>query len=471
VCRKDKLSATRPKKEKSDLEKLASLGPERLAKMLLERADWDEGTARNVEQAFAESDPLRAVVGKIKKSLAQYTESRIAGAWKKSSIVSEELEHQRIMIVESVLPRSPETAAGLLELMIDRHVPIFNNVDDSSGALSEVFREAVYDWGIACAKNCDRVANRLAGIVYKKITSNSYGVYDHIVPAFSEALGEPGLAELEKMLRKELSLILPAQKEEKYGRTDENWSRRLPLCHALEEIADLRSDPDAYIVAVSILGRPAVYAREIAERLMKSARFDEALEWLDNYDGPYRSEAVDLKGRCLIAAGKKEEAKELLWTVFLQTLSSSCYTGALELASDEEAEKKKQAAIETAGSCSSALTGLSFLLGQGFVSAAAAVVVNRTSDLDGAHYHVLRPAAEKLERDFPLSALLLRRRLVDAALEKGQTKYYGYAVSDLKHADLLSRLVTDWGDIEDQKQYLARLWAKHGRKSSFWSRY
>jgi hypothetical protein len=48
---------TGSKKHKNDLEKLVSLGPERLAQMLLDRAAWEDGTARTVEQALAESGP------------------------------------------------------------------------------------------------------------------------------------------------------------------------------------------------------------------------------------------------------------------------------------------------------------------------------------------------------------------------------------------------------------------------------
>ena len=61
---------TRSKKQQNDLEKLIGLGPERLAKMLLDRAAWEDGTAWTVEQALAESDPVKTVetvAGKVKE--------------------------------------------------------------------------------------------------------------------------------------------------------------------------------------------------------------------------------------------------------------------------------------------------------------------------------------------------------------------------------------------------------------------
>ena len=132
---------------------------------------------------------------------------------------------------------------------------------------------------------------------------------------------------------------------------------------------------------------------------------------------------------------------------------------------------RRQSAIEFAKKHNSPLTSLSFLLRQGFVPDAAALVVDRWQELNGDHYYTLRPAAEELEIDFPLSAVLLRRRLIEAILEKAVSKYYGHAVSDLKQVGLVSRMVKDWHDIDDNEHYLHQLRARHGKKSAFWSRY
>ncbi len=439
--------------------------------MLLDRTAWEDGTAHTVEQALAESDPVKTVASKVRKGLGQYTDSRFAGAWSRSSAISRELDHLRVLIVDSVLPKAPEAAAGLLEKLIERHMPVFNNVDDSNGLLGDVFRQAVRDWGTAWAGIPDRNSKHLATMIFKKIMSNDYGMYDSIVPAFGAALGESGIAILEKLVRQELSHIPPAQPDENRRGIDENWLRRGPLCHTLEEIADLRNDPDGYIEAVSLLGRPEAYAGDIAERLISAKRFEEALSWLEKGGRLPRYDAADLKARCLISLGRKEEARELLWRDFIETLSVSSYAGAMKLTPDSELGTSRRAAIERARQYGSALTALSFLLKQGFKSEAALFVLDRWQELNGDHYHALRPAAERLEIDYPLSAVLLRRRLVDAILAKGNSKYYGYAVTDLRQADRLGRMVRDWQAIEDQSQYLIQLKVRHGKKSAFWSRY
>ncbi|TAN45776.1 MAG: hypothetical protein EPN22_01120 [Nitrospirae bacterium] len=462
---------TRSKKENKEYERLVSLGPERLARMLLERADWDEGAAHTVEQALAESNPLETVVGRVKKGLGQYTGSRLSGSWNKSSVISRELDHLRLLISDAILPKSPATAAALFEKLIERHVPVFNNVDDSNGLLGDVFRQAVRDWGNAWYRRTDRKAGHLAGMVFNKIMSNDYGMYDHIVPDFSGALGADGIAELEKLVRQELAPMPPVWIDENRADIDKDWFKRVPLCRTLEEIADLRNDPDGYIEAVTILGRPEPYAGDIAERLISAKRFEDALTWLGRSGRLPRHDVAGMKAQCLVSLGKKDEARELLWHDFLATLSGASYSGALKLTPESEIDAKKEAAIAASKQYSSALTALSFLLKQGFMHNAADLVVIRWQELNGEHYYAIRPAAEKLETEFPLAAALLRRRLAEAILEKGVSKYYGYAVNDLKQTELISRMVQDWQGNEDQSLFMLRLKARHGKKSAFWALY
>ena len=155
----------------------------------------------------------------------------------------------------------------------------------------------------------------------------------------------------------------------------------------------------------------------------------------------------------------------------MQTLSQASYAGVLELTPQEEIKESQKKAVNTAKAHRRIHEAMSFLMEQGFLSDAASQVIDRWKELDGNSYSTLRPAAEKLAADFPLAAVLLRRCLVDAILEKGQSKYYRYAIEDLMQADILSRMVKDWHNIEPQEHYLSRLRNRHGKKSSFWSRY
>jgi hypothetical protein len=55
-------------------------------------------------------------------------------------------------------------------------------------------------------------------------------------------------------------------------------------------------------------------------------------------------------------------------------------------------------------------------------------------------------------------------------LVAAKSKYYNYAVSDLKLAMDYGYQVIDWQDFPNNSEYLAALQTKHGKKYSFWER-
>jgi hypothetical protein len=463
---------TRSKKQSNDLEKLISLGPKRIAKMLLERAEWDEGTACKVEQALSESDPVKTVVSKVKKGLGQYTNSRLAGAWRMSSVVSKELEHLRVLIVESVLPKAPDTAASLLEKLIDRNVPVFNNVDDSYGAISDVFRQAVQDWGNAWSRCKAKDTTALARKVYDKHIANDYGVYDEIVPAFGEALRENGLAVLEKLALDELKKLPPIPEGDRARHFDENWSVRCRIGHIMEGIADIRKDPDSFIEAVRVLGRDTIHGVEIAERFIDAGRFEEALEWLSRNTGVQRTYEIPyLKAKCLIALSRKNEARDVLWKHFLETFTSNAYKEALSLAKPEDIKQMQREALTSASKSNRLLDALSFLAEEKFLREAATLVLERWKEINGSVYTTLGDIAKKLAKDYPLSSVVLHRLMAEAVLDKGISKYYGYAIRDLRSAERLGLEVTEWHDFKNNEEYIQELRGKHRLKKSLWERY
>jgi len=69
-----------------------------------------------------------------------------------------------------------------------------------------------------------------------------------------------------------------------------------------------------------------------------------------------------------------------------------------------------------------------------------------------------------------LGATMLRRYLVNSILIKATSKYYDYAVSDLKLAIEYGAQVVDWKNIPDSGHYVKNLQDTHKKKYSFWDR-
>jgi hypothetical protein len=454
------------------IENLVSLGPEKLAKMLLKEAEKSDALSRRIELSLAARGSVEDLAKNLRRKFKQCIKKNYYIGKGGSFAYSHELDDLRETITEKILPKDPETAAKLLEEFIELHAKAFYVSDDSYGAISDVFRQAVTDWGAAWSRVHGKDTATLARKVYAKRIANDYGVYDQIVPAFGKALGENGLAVLEQLALKELKKLPAIPDDDKQRHFDETWSARCRIGHIMEGIADLRKDPDSFIEAVRILGRETVYGVEIAERLMDADRFDEALEWLNRNIGVQRTyEIPGLKAKCLIALGRKDDARDVLWQYFLQTFDSEAYTDAFPLAKAEEHEQLQREALAAASQSSGLLDALSFLVAKGFLREAASLVLERCQEIDGSVYTTVGSISEKLANSYPLPALVLHRLMAEAVLEKGVSKYYGYSIRDLRAAERLGLAVTEWHGFKNHEEYVQELRVRHRLKKAFWDQY
>jgi hypothetical protein len=112
---------------------------------------------------------------------------------------------------------------------------------------------------------------------------------------------------------------------------------------------------------------------------------------------------------------------------------------------------------------------LGFLVTWPALDQAAHLVLARANELNGNFYEVLAPAAAALETKHPLAATVLRRALIDFALERNRTKRYQHAARHLEECESLAYQIDDFGRFETHEAYVKRLKAQHGRKSAFWS--
>ncbi|MGJ3502460.1 DUF6880 family protein, partial [Piscirickettsia salmonis] len=89
--------------------------------------------------------------------------------------------------------------------------------------------------------------------------------------------------------------------------------------------------------------------------------------------------------------------------------------------------------------------------------------------LESVHYSFLRTLSNQLaQQGYPLEGVVCRRILIDGVLVKAQSKYYKYAVNDLKQAMKFSEDIQEWGSILSQADYHEKLKETHKRKLSLW---
>jgi hypothetical protein len=453
---------------------LAKLGAKRLAEILIAESGRNRQLKQAVQMALAAETGSDEVGHQIRKRLAQLARSQAFITWEKAKELSAELEHLRSAIVDTIGATNPKLASELLWQLIDLHASIFERLDDSSGRVGELFRSACRDLG-PLLKRSKIKPGELAPMVLQRIIENGYGIFDGIVLALKEALGQEGRTALRHLLeeRRQAHLVSEKRAALQPGRFDYILSG---LLLALRDIADCESDVDAFINTYEgfDLTNPA-YATEIAERLLHAGRLEEALLYLDRGTPNERNrhskelDWSDVRIGVLDALGRKDDAQALRYSMFERYLSAHHLKAFLKLLGDfddVEAERTALAKVERQGNVHAALA---FLINWPALDRAARVVDARIQEIDGDLYELLDPAATALEGKHPLAAVLLRRRLIDFTLQKARSTRYRHAARHVREIESQHSDIGDYGRHGSHADYMARLKREHGRKPAFWS--
>jgi len=464
---------------------LQALGPKRLAELLLELTKGNTAAKQRLRLELAAKQGGGEVAREVRKRLSQIARARGFVDWQKIGTLVKDLETQRAAIVEQVAKTDPNEALDLLWRFQDLAEGIYERCDDSSGRVGDVFRASLQDFAeIAVKAKPDR--ETLADRAYDALLGNGYGQYDYLIEVLTAALGDDGLAHLKERFTALANEPKPEVKD-KDRRTVGYWAGGASYAHdmeydhrkraasmALQDIADAQDDADAYIAQQSEESRsaPAV-AANIAARLLKAGRAEDAWQAINAADIDKRhwipSEWEDTKVAVLEALGRDKQAQEFRWSSFECGLDGAHLKAYLKKLPDFDDMAAEEKAFAFALQFPDMQAALHFFISWPALDKAAELVLARSSELNGDHYALLTPAADALEQKHPLAATLLRRALIDFALGEGRSTRYRHAARHLMDCENMAGSIVDYGDAEPHDSYVARLRAKHGKKTSFWA--
>ena len=244
----------------------------------------------------------------------------------------------------------------------------------------------------------------------------------------------------------------------------------------MRDIADCENDVDAFIDTYEgfDLTNPA-YATEIAQRLLRGGRAEEALLCLDQGAPNDRNrhfkglEWTDVRIDVLDALGRKDDAQALRFSLFERHLSAPHLKAYLKQLGDFEDVEAESAALAQMERHANIHAALAFLINWPALDRAARVVDARIKEINGDLYELLDPAASALEGKYPLASVLLRRRLIDFTLQKARSARYRHAVRHVREIESQQSDIKDYGGHESHAEFMARLKREHSRKPAFWS--
>ncbi|MEO6716308.1 MAG: DUF6880 family protein, partial [Novosphingobium sp.] len=167
--------------------------------------------------------------------------------------------------------------------------------------------------------------------------------------------------------------------------------------------------------------------------------------------------------------GRSNDAQAERWAIFERDLNADYLRAYLKRLPDFDDEEAEARAIGHARGYAGFHQAVAFLVNWPAHDAAAALILDRHSELDGDHYWLLTPAADALDQRHPLAAMLMLRAMIGFALDKARSKRYGHAARHLKTCDYLAKRIDDSGIHPDHDAWVADLRLRHGRKAAFWS--
>ena len=447
---------------------LKALGADRLADLLVELAGQDAALTRKLRMALTAVHAKDKLGKEIEKRLRTIQRSRGFLPWDRIKPLAAELDTLRQSIVDDVATADVEQAISAMRLLVEIAPSVYECSDDSSGYLSDVFREATSDLGALWGRQAGRDPAIVVTDLLTLLDHDGYGTCDHLLTSCGAALGESGSAMLRTMLIKRLR-DLPASKGKDGYHTD---IARMQIIGHLRDLADAMGDVDAYIDAVSLSDRQSAYIGDVARRLMDRGRHREALGWLDREteeNSSFYKQNDDLRIEAYEAVGDRDKAQALRWNVFRERLSLPHWKAYQRHLSDYEAIDAEEQAFDHIRNFPNRSVALSTLLKWPALDEAARLVRDHRAELDGRDYGTLRPAAERLSEAYPNEATLLYRLLVEAVLERALSRYYAYAAKDLASCRLLAPMSTEADGMETHEAFMIRLKAAHKRKLGFWS--
>ncbi len=464
---------TMAKKRKLTIETLTQLGADKLAELLLAGAARNRHLKQTLNLAISAKEGPAALGASLRKRLVALANSHSMLSYDPGRELIAELDGLRATIVEMIGAKDSGLALDLLWQFLELHPSTLERVDDSSGRMGDVFRTASDELG-PLAERAKIEPEVLAATVFEKVANNGYGIYDGLIMSVSVALGQKGRAALRALLLQSRQQHLSQDRRSVLpsGRHDFSLTG---ISLALRAIADCEGDADAFIDSYQDrqLTNP-LFASEIALQLLRSGRAEEALSYLDRAPpspgNPHfgHIEWTNARIAVLDALQRTEEAQTLRLAFFQARLGPSHLRDYLDRLSDFDDFEAEERELDMVAEHANVHAALAFLVDWPAHERAARLVQLRIKEIDGDSYELLDPAASILEGKYPLAAVLLRRALIEVALNKGRATRYKHAARHVREIESLNAQIEEYAGFETHQQFMARLQKTHPRKTGFW---
>jgi hypothetical protein len=469
-------------------ESLEALGVRKLAELVAAEAAQSAPFRKLVNAALAAAKGPGAIASIVDKRLAALSRARAFIDWDRTREFAADLRAALGVITGELAHASPPMAAERLVAFLASCSSVYRRVDDSSGVIQRVYEDAMASLPALVAA----MPEQSRGVLPRLILDRLEGEAIQYLPEMAESLAPLLSPDVLQHWDGLLADASPSMAKDSGERDWEALARQHAVRQARQHIAIARQDIDA-VIALEETREPRLRDHAaIAELLLSAGRAAEALRWIrqrdeDERDVAYLSRDMVsdhagpvypsywtgalLEARILDRLGNAREAEELRWDAFSRTLAPVFLQEQLKQAEDFAEFGILDRAFAMVDASPGIHAALAFYTEWPDLNRAAAVVVRHRGKWDGRNYALLALAAERLEDDHALAAVILYRALLDVILSDAKAKAYGHGAYYLHRLDHLASAPSGEAtpDVEPHQAYRERLARTHGRKYAFWT--
>ena len=402
---------------------------ERLAAWLLELAETDAEVEQRLRLRQSQGD-----AGALRKQLGSLLRKRAFLDWRESTDFARRLDGAIESITE-VVETDAERGAELCEFALARLLPIYEQSDDSHGAIGDRLKTLV-ELHVHSLAGLNAGANGLAARLLALQRLDDWGLFP--LSSYWTRLGAGGQRKYAALVRADYE-ALPSPGAR--GDRDSRWGRDFPVVHRMEALAAQLNDTDLLVAVVSRdLSNGYAYAR-LAKICRDAGRDIDALDWLER---GYRHHPDWGDMRVLLAdeyrrAGRLDESVALHWEEFQHGPGPESWQR-LKLADRRRWPEYRRRAIahvedaevRHANGRRDVSLRVQLLLADRDIDAARVL-----GECEVAAPAVLEQLARSVARTHPVAAAGFLRRVVEATLPRTDAKHYASVVAQIREVQSL----------------------------------
>lgn len=448
-------------------EKLADIDADTLRNFIFDLYLRYPELSDKIEALTLANDPV-ALSRVLRKRIASLKRRQRFIDYRASFDFARELEATLADIESGLLERSPEHAFDLVDRFLATAESVLNRVDDSGGAVAEVYRQAVLLW-LTAAKGWRDANFDWLERIYQLYQQNDYGVLDPLLPNANLLLTPDQLKQLAWRYENALRRALKSPEQE-----DKLNLAALHSGVALGQIADALRDPALYERSV-LMHSPQpnnLQMKSICEKYLQYEQPEMAMQYLNQaWESRFEHDRLELLDKVCEQTGDREQLKEIRSQLFQSEQSYPKFMRYLEALDEDEKEKACSSAINQVEQSGNIVLSADLLLNMSQTERAQALVLARHQELAECFYDSLLRLAKAFEKaDCNLAATACYRALLLDILAQARSKAYGHGARYYKKLEALAKRTKEFKPLPTHHAFVQQLHSAHGRKKSFWAR-